>query len=490
MTNFQQKLSVKTKDNQARRAIASLLDQDSFTEFHTFVKSRVVTSKKLVTEGVVTGTGTINQRQVFVYAQNFKEMGGSLGEMQAKKIVHVYDLALKTGSPIIAFLNSAGARIQEGIFSLDGYGQIFKKNVEASGKIPQISIVLGPSAGGAAYSSALTDFIFMIKDQSLMFITGPKIIKTVTGEKIGLENLGGALVHNQKSGVAHFMAKDEERCFSQVKQLLTYLPSNNLDDVPFYSGDNPANRKCQKLESIVPTDSTKVYDMRRVIESVFDHQSFFEIQSNFAKNAVVGFARLKGQPVGVVANQPKVKAGCLDIDASTKIAKFVQWSDCFNIPIVNLVDVPGYLPGIDQEHGGIIRHGAKLLYAYSNAQVPKISLILRKAYGGAYIAMASKGLGYDIVLAWPEAEIGVMGAEQALNLFQAEEVAKLGKKDLQQKIAQYKLENINIYKAAATDKVDQLVARSDTRKMLVAVLQALKNKTYVPTGKRHGNIPL
>jgi acetyl-CoA carboxylase carboxyltransferase component len=490
MTDFQQKLSAKIRDSQAREAIASLLDKDSFTEFHTFVKSRIVKSEKLMTEGVVTGTGTINQRQVFVYAQNFKEMGGTLGEMQAKKIVHVYDLALKTGSPIIAILNSAGARIQEGVFSLDGYGQIFKKNIEASGKIPQISVVIGPSAGGAAYSSALTDFIFMIKDQSLMFITGPKIIKTVTGEEIGAEELGGALVHNQKSGVAQFMIKDERSCFSQVKQLLTYLPSNNLDDAPFYTSDDPASRKCQKLESIVPTDSAKVYDMKQVIESVFDRQSFFEIQTNFAKNAVVGFARLVGKPVGVVANQPKVKAGCLDISASTKIAKFVQLCDCFNIPIINLVDVPGYLPGIDQEHGGIIRHGAKLLYAYSRAQVPKISLILRKAYGGAYIAMASKGLGYDIVLAWPEAEIGVMGAEQALNLFQAEEVTELGKKDLQQKIEQYKLNNIDIYKVAATDKVDQLVARSDTRKTLVAILQALKNKTYVPTGKRHGNIPL
>jgi acetyl-CoA carboxylase carboxyltransferase component len=305
-----------------------------------------------------------------------------------------------------------------------------------------------------------------------------------------MEDLGGALVHNQKSGVAQFMVEDVRICFAQVKQLLTYLPSNNLDDPPFYSSDDSASRKCQKLESIVPIDSAKVYDMRQVIETVFDQQSFFEIQADFAKNAVVGFARLVGKPVGIVANQPKVKAGCLDIDASTKIAKFVQLCDCFNIPIINLVDVPGYLPGIDQEHGGIIRHGAKLLYAYGRAGVPKISVILRKAYGGAYIAMASKGLGYDIVLAWPEAEIGVMGAEQALNLFQAEKMVELGEKDLQQKIKQYKLENINIYKVAATDKVDQLIARSDTRKTLVSILQALKNKTYVPTGKRHGNIPL
>ncbi len=490
MDSHRKQIQQHTSDSDARKRITKLLDKDSFVEFHAFVKSRIVESDKLVNDGVVTGAGLINQRKVFIYAQNFLEMGGSLGEMQARKIVYVYELALKTGCPVISMLNSVGARIQEGIHSLDGYGEIFKRIVRASGKLPQISIVTGPCAGGAAYSSALTDFVFLIKDKSQMFITGPKIIDSVMGEKIGIEELGGAKIHSETSGVAHFLSKDEDCCFAKVRQLLEYLPPNNLDDPPIYFSDDSSDRYCENLEAIVPSDSSKTYDILRVITSIFDDQSFLEIQKDYARNVVVGLARLMGKTVGVVATQPRVKAGCLDINSSTKIAKFVQFCDCFNVPIINLVDVPGYLPGVSEEKGGIIRHGAKLLYAYGDAQVPKISIILRKAYGGAYIAMASKGLGYDCVLAWPEAEIGVMGAKQALYLFKADEITKMSKKDFEMKLQEYNNEHLNIYKAAGTDKIDKLIERRETRKVLISILNVLGSKTYVSTGRRHGNIPL
>lgn len=490
MKKLSREIQLKMKANKARDRIDKLLDKGSFLEFHMFAKSRIVKSKKLITDAVVTGAGTIGGRKVFVYSQNFAEMGGSLGEMHAKKIAHVFDMALKSGTCIISILDSGGARIQEGIYSLDGYGEIFKRNVEASGKILQLSIIVGACAGGAAYSPALTDFIFMIKDQSLMFVTGPKIIKTVTGEKVTLEELGGALTHNEKSGVAHFAVANEDGCFSLVKQLFSYLPSNNLDDPPLYLSDDPTTRSCRKLEDIVPDDPQKVYDVKEVIDLIFDRKSFLGLQRYFAKNAIIGFARLGARTVGVVANQPKVKAGCLDINASNKIARFVRFCDAFNIPLINLVDVPGYLPGKDTEHSGIIRHGAKLLYAYSEAQVPKIAVILRKAYGGAYIAMASKALGYDSVIAWPTAQIAVMGAEQAVELLNAKKINELSKEEIDQKIRDYKKKYLDVLKTAETDKIDLLIEKKDTREALYRVLEALRTKAYKQTGKRHGNIPL
>jgi len=487
---IKKRLKVKRKSSKARDRIKILLDKDSFIEFHTFTSSRLVKSKKLINDAVVTGTGTIDGRKVYVYSQNFAEMGGSLGEMHAKKICYVYDLALKTGCPVISILDSGGARIQEGIYSLDGYGEIFARNVEASGKILQLSIVAGACAGGAAYSPALTDFIFMIKEQSLMFVTGPKIIKTVTGEEITLQDLGGAMAHNAKSGVAHFAVANEDGCFSLIKQLFSYLPSNNLDDAPGFVSRDPIDRSCKELEKIVPIEESKVYDMKKVIECIFDEKSFLGLQRYYARNAIIGFARMRGKTVGVVANQPKVKAGCLDIKASCKIARFVQFCDSFSIPLVNLVDVPGYLPGKSEEHEGIIKHGAKILYAYSNAQVPKIALILRKAYGGAYIALASKALGYDSVIAWEDAEIAVMGARQAVELLNSKEIKKMSKKEVKEKVKRYKKKYLDIFKTAETDKIDLLIERKDSREAIARLLDNLSTKAYKPTNKRHGNIPL
>lgn len=488
MKDLKQQLKVKMKLSKARERIEKLLDKDSFMEFHTFTSSRLIKSRKLINDAVITGTGTIDERKVYIYSQNFAEMGGSLGEMHAKKICYIYDLALKTGSPVISILDSGGARIQEGIYALDGYGEIFRRNVEASGRILQLSIIAGACAGGAAYSPALTDFVFMIKDQSLMFVTGPKIIKTVTGEEVSLEDLGGALTHNAKSGVAHFAIANEDGCFSLIKQLFSYLPSNNMDDAPVYISHDTVDRSCKNLEKIVPKDDSKIYDMKKVVDCVFDEKSFLGLQRYYARNAIIGFARMEGKTVGVVANQPKVKAGCLDIKASCKIARFVRFCDSFNIPIVNFVDVPGYLPGTSEEHDGIIRHGAKVLYAYSDAQVPKIALILRKAYGGAYIALASKALGYDSVLAWQGAQVAVMGARQAVELLNSKE--KMSKKQIDIKVKNYSKKYLDIFKTAQTDKIDMLIERKDTREAIGMLLRALSTKAYKKINKRHGNIPL
>ncbi|MEK6827885.1 MAG: acyl-CoA carboxylase subunit beta, partial [Nanoarchaeota archaeon] len=409
----------------ARERLNYLLDAGSFVELDAFaeLQSKELEAKKRSGDGVITGYGAINKRAVYVYAQDFSFMGGSMGETHNNKISHVMELALKTGCPCIGLLDSGGARIQEGVSALDTGGRIFQLNTLMSGIVPQISAILGPCAGIAVYSPALTDFIFMVKKTSYMFITGPDVIKTVTGEAVDFESLGGAKPHNEKSGIAHFMADNEKECLDMIKALLSYLPPNNLENSPYYASDNKT-RETKKLETIVPEDPKKTYDIKDAIVEVFDKRSFLEVQSLFAGNIVIGFARLNGNVVGIVANQPRVLAGCLDINSSDKISRFVRFCDCFNIPLINFVDVTGYLPGTEQEHNGIIRHGAKVLYSYSEATVPKISLVLRKAFGGAYIALVSKDMGFDKVIAWPTAEIAVMGAEQAVNIINRDELSK------------------------------------------------------------------
>ena len=474
----------------ARERLKYLLDADSFIELDIFAEhqSKELEAKKKAGDGVITGYGTISKRAVYVYAQDFSFMGGSMGEMHNKKIANVMELALKTGCPCIGLLDSGGARIQEGVAALDAGGKIFELNTMMSGVVPQISAVLGPCAGIAVYSPALTDFIFMVNKTSYMFITGPDVIKTVTGEVIDFESLGGAKQHNEKSGVAHFMADNEKDCLDMIKVLLSYLPQNNLESSPYHASDNPA-RETKKLESIVPEDSKKTYDIREVIEEIFDKRSFFELQSNYAANVVIGFARLNGNVVGIVANQPKVIAGCLDINSSDKIARFVRFCDCFNIPLINLVDVTGYLPGTEQEHNGIIRHGAKVLFAYSEATVPKISLVLRKAYGGAYIAMVSKDMGFDKVIAWPTAEIAVMGAEQAVSIINKDEISK-NPKSKSEFIKRYTEKYLNPYVAAKLGKVDMTIEPKNTRIALSKCLEMLISKREKRAAKKHGNMPL
>ncbi len=470
-----------------------LLDKNSFVELDKFAELKShnynLQSKKQPRDGIITGYGTINKRPVYVYAQDFTFMGGSMGEMHNKKIASMIDMALKNGAPCISLLDSGGARIQEGISGLDGGGEIFLKNTMASGVIPQISAILGPCAGIAVYSPALTDFIFMTKKISHMFITGPDVVKEVTGEEINFENLGGSLIHNEKSGVAHFTAENEKECINMIKLLLTYLPQNNLDNPPFMNtGDNP-ERTNNNLEKIVPTDSKKTYDVKEVIEEVLDKKTFFEVHKNYAQNAVIGFGRLNNNVVGIIANQPSVLAGCLDINSSNKISRFVRLCDAFNIPLVNFVDVTGYLPGTDQEHNGIIRHGAKMLYAYSEATVPKISLVMRKAYGGAYIALVSKEMGFDKVIAWPIAEIAVMGPEQAVKIIYRKEL-KANPKIKSQKIKEYAEKFLNPYEAAKQGKVDLIIDPKDTRKTLIRCLEIIINKREKNPQKKHGNIPL
>jgi len=408
--------------------------------------------------------------------------------MHNRKIVHVMELALKTGCPCICLLDSGGARIQEGISALDTGGKIFQLNTMASGIIPQISAIMGPCAGIAVYSPALTDFIVMVKKTSYMFITGPDVIKTITGETIDFEGLGGAMPHNEKSGVAHFIADNEKECMDIIKVLLSYLPQNNLENPPYHASDSPT-RETNKLQSIVPEEPKKTYDIKEVISEIFDKMSFFEVQSNFAQNVVIGFARLNGNVVGIVATQPKVLAGCLDINSSDKISRFVRFCDCFNIPLINLVDVTGYLPGTNQEHNGIIRHGAKVLYAYSEAVVPKISLVLRKAYGGAYIALVSKDMGFDKVIAWPIAEIAVMGAEQAVSIINKDEIAK-NPRVKSELIEQYTEKYLNPYSAAKLGKVDMIIEPKETRIALIKCLEMLISKREKRPAKKHGNMPL
>ncbi len=480
----------------ARERIDSLLDPDSFVELDPFVVHQCVDfdmdKRKILGDGVVTGYGTIDGRLVYVFSQDFTVFGGSLGEMFAKKVCKVMDLAMKTGAPIIGLNDSGGARIQEGVVSLGGYGDIFFRNVMASGVIPQISAIMGPCAGGAVYSPAITDFIFMVKDTSHMFITGPEVIKTVLGQEVSFEDLGGALVHSQTSGVAHFIANNEEECLAMIRKLLSYLPSNNMEDPPIVeTGDDP-NRVDERLEEIIPDDPDKPYDVKEIILGVVDNSDFLEVHPLWAPNIVVGFARLNGRTVGVVANQPKFLAGTVDIKSSIKAGRFVRFCDAFNIPIIMFVDVPGFLPGIDQEHGGIIVHGSKLLYAYCEATVPKITVIIRKAYGGAYDVMGSKHHGADINYAWPTAEIAVMGPQGAINIIFRKEIAEA--KDPEQKrrelTAQYRAKFANPYIAAEKGYIDDVIKPAETRPKLITALEMLVDKRESKPPRKHGNIPL
>lgn len=483
----------------ARERINLLLDPGSFVELDPFVESRFdilgLKKKKFPGDAVITGFGKINNRQVYLYSQDFSKMGGSLGELHGQKIVKVYQLAQKTGCPIFGIIDSGGARIQEGISSLDGYAAIFREIVKASGVIPQINILVGPSAGGASYAPGLSDFVFMVEGISFMFITGPEVIKQVTGEEISFEGLGGADIQSSKSGCAHFVFKAEKDCFLAVKKLLSYLPQNNLENPPkqkSFISEFFEKEENYKLLEIVPEKEEKGYDMKKVIEEIFDKNSFFEVQAEFAQNVICGFVRLAGNVVGVVANQPKNLAGCLDIDSSDKISRFVRFSDCFNIPLINLVDTPGYLPGKDQEKRGIIRHGAKVLYAYVEATVPKISLILRKAFGGAYIALCSRQLGYDKVIAWPTSQMAVMGPEQAVKIIFKKEMAESRdpKRFEKEKIDQFHEIFLNPYQAAKLGQVDLICHPKDTRSVLIKCLESLLNKREQKIARKHGNIPL
>ena len=474
----------------ARERLKFLLDADSFVELNAFAELQCaeLEAKKAPGDGVITGYATINKMPVYVYAQDFSFMGGSMGEMHNKKIAQVMELALKTGCPCISLLDSGGARIQEGISALDSGGRIFQLNTMSSGIIPQISAIMGPCAGISAYSPALTDFVLMVKKTSYMFITGPDVIKTVTGEVIDFEGLGGSVSHNEKSGVAHFAAEDEKECLTLIKAILSYLPQNNLENPPFRADGN-AHKEIKKIESIVPEDSKKAYDMKDAIAEIFDSKSFLEIQCGFAPNIIIGFARLSGNAVGIVANQPKVLAGCLDINSSDKIARFVRLCDCFNIPLINLVDVTGFLPGTKEEHGGIIRHGAKVLFAYSEAVVPKIAVVFRKAYGGAYIAMVSKDMGFDKVIAWPTAEIAVMGAEQAISIINRDEIAK-NTKSKDKLVSEYTEKYLNPYVAAKLGKIDMIIEPKNTRNALINCLEMLLSKREKRPSKKHANMPL
>ncbi len=480
----------------ARERIEKLLDPGSFVEIGMFAESRAtdfgMDKKRFPGDGVVTGYGTINGRLVFVYAQDFTVLGGSLGEMHAAKICRIMDMAMEVGAPVIGLNDSGGARIQEGVDALKGYGEIFFRNTIASGVIPQIAVIMGPCAGGAVYSPAIMDFTIMVDKKSHMFITGPQVIKAVTGEDVDFETLGGALVHNQKSGNAHFIAASDEAALELVKILLSYIPSNNMEDPPEMSTGDAPDRMPYELDEIIPEDPKKSYDVRDVINLVMDKGTFLEIQPYYAPNIVIGFARLNGKSVGIVANQPSHLAGVLDINASDKAARFVRFCDSFNIPIVTFVDVPGYLPGVSQEHNGIIRHGAKLLYAYSEATVPKLTVIMRKAYGGAYIAMGSKHLRADVVYAWPTAEIAVMGPEGAVNIVFRKELkeAEDPNKRRLELIKEYRDRFANPYVAAARLYVDDVIYPHETRVKLIQALEMLENKKEERPMKKHGNIPL
>ena len=477
----------------ARERIELLLDKDTFVELNAGIElnNLDLQEKKKAGDGVITGYGKVNGKPICIYAQDFIFMGGSMGEMHNRKISQIQEHALKIGCPIIGLFDSGGARIQEGINSLDAGGSIFKNNTLSSGVIPQISVILGPCAGIAVYSPALADFIFMTKKISYMFITGPNVVKTITGENIDFEDLGGSLAHSEKSGVSHFIEENEKVCFETIKLLLSYLPQNNMENAPYINTNDSALRQNTKIKDIVPKEDKKTYDVKEVIEEVVDKNTFLEIQPLYAQNAVIGLARLNSQSIGIVANQPKILAGCLDINSSDKIARFVRFCDAFNIPMINLVDVTGYLPGVNQEHNGIIRHGAKILYAYSEATVPKISLIMRKAYGGAYIALASRNMGYDKVIAWPNSEIAVMGAEQAVNIIyrreiESDESGKVKKK----KIAEYSKKFLNPDEAAKRGQIDMIIEQKDTRKALIQCLEMLSTKRERRPAKKHGNIPL
>ncbi len=479
----------------ARERIDILVDEDSFVELNAFVEHRNrdfgMDQMKGPGDGVVTGYGKIEGRPVYIFSQDFTVFGGALGEMHAKKISSIMDLAAKNGAPIIGLNDSGGARIQEGVTSLDGYGQVFYRNVIYSGVVPQISVIMGPCAGGAVYSPAITDFVFMVDQTSQMFITGPKVIETVTGEKISSEDLGGAKVHNSISGNAHFEGKTEEETLRLVRKLLSYLPLNN-EEKPPVSEWTEQDDYCPDIVELVPYDGVRPYDVRKVVNEVVDKDSFFEIQEHFARNLVIGLARIKGETVGLVCNQPKYMAGGLDINSSDKAARFIRFCDSFNIPIITFEDVTGFFPGIKQEHGGIIRHGAKILYAYSEATVPKLTVILRKAYGGAYVALNSKSIGADLVYAWPNAEIAVMGPQGAANIIFAKEINDSQNPDgiRQQKIEEYREKFANPYVAASQGMVDDVIDPRDTRIKLAQALEMLRTKKESRPSKKHGNIPL
>lgn len=482
----------------ARERILKLLDLNSFVEMDAFSSHHCnhfgLDKHKILGDGVITGFGKINGKDVAIFSQDFTFWGGALGVVHAQKICKIMDFAVSNKMPIIGINDSGGARIQEGVESLAGYAEIFYRNVLASGVVPQISLILGPCAGGAVYSPAITDFIFMVEKNSYMFVTGPDVIKTVTHEEITKEQLGGAFSHNSKSGVAHFNTNSEEDCFERVRELLYFIPSSNSDTINKHKSTDTNTRKSLKIKSILPDNVKKPYDVREIILDIVDSAHFFEIHKEFAKNIVVGFASIDGIRVGVVANQPSFLAGVLDIDASDKAARFVRFCDCFNIPIITLVDVPGFLPGSDQEHGGIIRHGAKLLYAFAEATVPLITLILRKAYGGAYDVMSSKHIRADINLALPTAEIAVMGAEGAVNIIFRKELEGLNGDQLNKKrqelIENYEHEFANPYKAAELGYLDEIILPDESRSKIITYLNLLKNKKVQKPFRKHGNIPL
>jgi len=479
----------------ARERIEYLLDEGSFHELDMLARHRAHDAgldDRPYTDGVVTGWGTVHGRKVFLFAQDFTVMGGALGEVFAEKLHKVMDLALATGAPMIGLNDGAGARIQEGVVSLDGYGGIFYRNVQASGVIPQISVILGPCAGGAVYSPAMTDFIFMVREKSHMFITGPDVVKTVTGEEVSLEELGGAGSHSSKSGVAHYVGESEQEVLDQVKELLAYLPSNNLEQPTTVESADDPDRSCPELDSVLPERANQPYDMMDVIHAVIDSEDFMEYHAAWGRSIVCGFARLDGRPVGIVANQPAVVAGTLDIESCEKAARFVRTCDAFNIPLVTLVDVPGFQPGVDQEYGGIIRHGAKLLYAYCEATVPRIQVITRKAYGGAYVVMDSKGVGCDVSLAWPSAEIAVMDPNGAVDIVNRRELADAANPAAkrQELVADYAERLANPYLAAERGYVDDIIEPADTRRKLVAAMALLESKREELPERKHGNVPL
>ncbi len=480
----------------ARERLDLLLDPGTFVELDKFVMHRSAEfgmgDKRIPGDGVVTGYGRIDGRQVFVFAQDFTVFGGSLSGAYAQKICKVMDLATRVGAPVIGLNDSGGARIQEGVESLAGYADIFLRNTLASGVVPQISLILGPCAGGAVYSPAITDFIVMTKDTSYMFITGPEVIKTVTHEEVTKEDLGGALAHNQKSGVAHFAAENEQSSILLTRELLSYLPSNNAEDPPVLPCEDDPFRADESLRTIVPPNPNKPYDIKEVVRAVVDQRHFFEVHEHYARNVVVGFARLNGRSVGIVANQPAVLAGVLDISASVKAARFVRFCDCFNIPLVTFVDVPGFLPGTAQEWGGIITHGAKLLYAFAEATVPKVTVITRKAYGGAYDVMASKHIRADVNYAWPTAEIAVMGPEGAVNIIFRNELAKAANPAAERArlVGEYREKFANPFKAAELGYIDGVIRPEQTREKLVRALEMLKDKRQENPERKHGNIPL
>lgn len=482
----------------ARERLAILFDEDSFVEMDTFVKHRCsnfgMDKKELPGDGVVTGYGQVDGRLVFAFAQDFTVSGGSLGEYHAEKIVKVQEMALKMGAPVVGLQDSGGARVEEGVAALSGFGKIFRNNTISSGVIPQISVIMGPCAGGAVYSPAITDFVFMVDKTSQMFITGPEVIKTVTGESVTAEQLGGAMTHNTVSGVAHFVGKDDEETLLMVRELLSYMPSNNMENPPVYDCADGINRLIPELNDIIPDNPNKAYNMYDVIVKLADDGRIYDVMPHYAKNIITCFIRLDGATVGVIANQPNFGAGCLDIDASDKAARFIRRCDAFNIPLLTIEDVPGFLPGTGQEYGGIIRHGAKMLYAYCEATVPKVTVILRKAYGGAYIGMCNKELGADLVLAWPTAQIAVMGASGAVNIISSVKKEIREAEDPEalkaEKIAEYEEKFNNPYIAAGLGYVDDVIEPATTRQRIISAFDMLRTKRESLPSKKHGNIPL